>query len=261
MKKKRLYVAALVLLVACAIAFVAVCVLACAHYIQSTKLIGAIRSDRIDTVRTMLESGVSPNVPNGPHRGLWRYTNPLVEYAPDCPLSIACEEGNFEIVKLLLAYGAEPAFTEQEGVGWSALSSAILHSENEHSLEIVMLLIENGADIESDKDGWTPFELACMEYISSDKPVDERNAHAQRVVEIAKLVRGNYDLNPSGTSTPLMYAARNNNYPLVEYLLSIGADPNIQLSDGRTAYDVALNADYQDIAALLKASMKKDPAE
>ena len=117
------------------------------------------------------------------------------------------------------------------------------------------LLIEYGADIELDKDGWPPFELACMEYISPDQVIEKRNAHAQRVVEIAKLVKGNYDLNPSETITPLMQAALNNNHLLVEYLISIGADPNVKLSDGRTAYDFANNAGHEEVAAILKKAM------
>ena len=163
MKKNRLHIALLIFLIVCGIVFVALHVPACVRYIQTMKLIVAIGNDSVDTVRTMLESGVSPNMPDGPYRGLWKYINPLIEYVPNCPLSVACKKGNFEMVKLLLEYGADPAFTEQEGLGWSALSSAILHSENEDSLEIVALLIENGANIGSDKDGRTPVELACME--------------------------------------------------------------------------------------------------
>lgn len=261
MKDKRFLDAMRVFLVVCAIVLVAFHVPACVRYVQSAKLIVAIGNDRVDTVRTMLESGVTPNMPDGPYRGLWKYINGFVEHAPRCPLSIACEKGNLEMVKLLLDYGADPAFTEQEGFNWSALSSAILYSKNEHSLEIVVLLLENGADVESDKDGWPPFELACMEYISPENTTEERNAHAERVVEIAKLVKGNYDLNPLGTITPLMQAALNNNHLLVEYLLSIGADPNIQLSDGRTAYDFANNAGYEEVAAILKNIMKANGSE
>ena len=255
MKKNRLHIALLICLIVCGIIFVALHVPACVRYIQTAKLIVAIGNDRVDTVRTMLESGVTPNMPDGPYRGLWKYINGFVEHAPRCPLSIACEKGNFEMVKLLLDYGADPAFTEQEGFNWSALSSAILYSKNEHSLEIVVLLLENGADVESDKDGWPPFELACMEYISPENTTEERNAHAQRVVEIAKLVKGNYDLNPWGTITPLMQAALNNNHLLVEYLISIGADPNVKLSDGRTAYDFANNAGHEEVAVILKKAM------
>ena len=171
------------------------------------------------------------------------------------------DNGNLEMVKLLLDYGADPAFTEQEGFNWSALSSAILYSKNEHSLEIVVLLLENGADVESDKDGWPPFELACMEYISPENTTEERNAHAERVVEIAKLVKGNYDLNPSETMTPLMLAALHNNHLLVAYLLSIGADPYVQLTDGRTAYDFANNAGHEEVAAILKNIMKANGSE
>ena len=74
-------------------------------------------------------------------------------------------------------------------------------------------------------------------------------------MEIAKLVKGNYDLNPSETMTPLMLAALNNNHLLVAYLLSIGADPYVQLTDGRTAYDFANNAGYEEVAEILKNAM------
>lgn len=261
MKKKRLHIGVVILLIVCAIGFLVPHVCACVPYGQSSRMITAIRDHDMNTVKSMLEAGVSPNVPNGPYRGLWRYTNRFIENVPECPLSVACQEGNLEMVKLLLEYGATPAATEREGLDWSALSSAVLHSENEHSLEIVELLIENGANVESDKDGWPPVELACMEYISSEKTPDERAAHAERVVQIVKLIIGDYELNSNESVTLLMHAARCNNAPLVEYLLSIGADPNIRLSDGRTACDFAINAGHEEVAALLKAAIEASATE
>ena len=261
MKIKRLHIGVLILMVVCALGFLIPHVHACVRYAQSTRMIAAIRADDVDAVRAMLESDVSPNVPNGPYKGLWKYLNAFVESSPDCPLSVACEEGNLEMVKLLLAYGADPAVTEQDGVGWSALCSAVLASEHEQSAEIVRILIDHGANIAPGGDGYLPIELVCMDYSALESGTEKGKAHAERIVEIAQMVIGEYDVNAGQGYTLLMHAARDNNKPLVEYLLSVGADPNVQTSDGETAYDVAMKHDHQDIAEILKTAMEASTAD
>lgn len=224
-------------------------------YHDSDRMVQAIQENDLDVVKEMLDSGISPNVPSGPYDGIWRYVNSFVEYSPDYPLSKACLTGNLEVVQLLLDYGADPALTEQEGIGWSALSSTILGSRNEDCVEIAKLLIAHGADPTSDCDGYLPVFLASREYPTSGEPgSQERTAHAGRIVALVDLLIGDMDVNQSDGYTLLINAALHGNLPLVEYLLSAGADPGIQTSDGSTAYDFAMLWDHNEIAEVLKAA-------
>lgn len=224
-------------------------------YSDSEKMIQAIEQDNLDAVRKMLDAGVSPNVPSSPYHGLWRYLNSFIEYSPDYPLAKACYYGNVEMVQMLLDYGADPSLTEHEDTGWSALSCAVLGSTNEKCVEIAELLIEFGANPQSTNDSYLPVFLAAMEYPSEGEDGSaEREAHCGRIVELVKLLLGDMDVNQSDGYTLLMYASLRGNRTLVEYLLSIGADPGIQTGRGVTAYDCAMQWEHYEIAELLKTA-------
>lgn len=230
-------------------------------YYESNQMINAIRNDDIEKLENMLQSGYNPNVPDSFYKGIWRYINTFCETSPSLPLSVACSYGNLQMVQLLLDYGADPALTEQDGLDWSAMSSAILASEDEDCVEIVKLLIANGADPKSDSDGYLPVFLASLEYIVSGEPESpERTAHAERIVALVALLIGDMDVNKMDGHTLLMCAALRGNQALVEYLLSTGADPYIQTSDGRTAYDFALMSGHHEVAEVLSQWMEADAA-
>ena len=106
-------------------------------YRQTERMIEAIRREDVAAVEQMLDAGVSPNHSTAPITGLWKYLNRLIESSPVYPLSAACHTGNLEMVQLLLDHGADLSLTEQEDTNWSALSSAVLGSKHENSVEIV----------------------------------------------------------------------------------------------------------------------------
>ena len=66
-----------------------------------------------------------------------------------------------EMMKLLFEFGAEANASSNDG---TPLHCA-MNFENEHSLEIITLLLEQGADIDSPVktglDLWTPLHQAC----------------------------------------------------------------------------------------------------
>lgn len=222
-------------------------------YYESNQMIKAIRNDDIEKLEDLLQSGADPNAPNGFYKGIWKYINSFCETAPDFPLSVACSRGNLQMVHLLLDYGADPILTEQDEFGWSALSCAIMASENEDCIEIVELLIANGANIDSKEDYYRPVVLASMQSPAEGYPGPEgEQEHAERIVELVMLLMGDMDVNCQEESyTLLMNAALRGNLSLTEYLLSIGADPRIQSDDGRTAYDFAIMWEHHDVAEVL----------
>ena len=75
------------------------------------------------------------------------------------PLQIACELGLYDIVKLLLSYGASVSKTVNS-TGWNALFAAI-YSNNE---SIVELILENGAYVNCQlNDNTSPLLFACAD--------------------------------------------------------------------------------------------------
>ena len=227
-----------------------------ASYQKSQKLIEAIEKQDFQKVSALLESGTDPNKLSGPTN---RIFNSFAEYSPQSPLSVACSTGNLEIVRLLISHGATAAY--QEGTGWSPLVSTLFYYQP-NDLEIVQLLLENGADMSQKESGYLPVFHAtqmipkvydakmnngtvfCTEY-------DEETAKG--IVEIVKLLMGEFDVNDQTDTktTLLMNACANGNYALVEYLLSIGADTTLTDDNGKTAYDIAFEKGYIEIAELV----------
>ena len=210
-----------------------------------------------------MRSGVDPNVPTGPYKGGWKFWNIFLEQAPDTPLAVACGTGNLQMVKMLLSYGASPAFTQHENLNWSALCETLFYFQKDDE-EIVKLLLENGIN---------PY---CKEYYN-EKPVfmaakmtpkvydatkvngtvflteyDEETAKG--ITEIVILLLGNDSVNITTLSgqTLLMFAAQKGNLYLVNYLLAQGCDIAAADLRGRTAYDYAVENGYGDIAELLQ---------
>lgn len=238
-RRKKVWIVCL-----CAAILLTVGFIRSAPYRQSERMVQAVRQGDRTAVTQMLEAGISPDLPTAPFRGLWRYVNAFLEFSPTCPLSEACRAGDLEMVELLLECGADPAVTEQEGMSWSALSSAILGSRHEDCVAIVRLLIDHGANPCSESDGYLPVELAAMEL-----PMDAE--HAARILELVDILLGDLDVDHAD-GILLRSAARNGNLPLVEYLLSIGADPTIRTDDGTSAYDLAVMWEHEAVAQLLK---------
>ena len=219
-------------------------------YHQSDKLIAAIQDHDKDAVVELLESGVDPNVNNRPDRPIF---NSLLEQSPKRPLSIACQEGDLEMVKLLISYGAVVNYPD-DGTRPPLVCAVLGYDKDD--VAMVKLLLENGADVSQIYASSLP-----IHYVAQMSP-NARNENgefvynedvAQDIVEIAKLVNGDSDINGySKKFTPLMYTASRGNKALVEYFLSIGADKTAKLSDGRTAYDLAMLHGHTEVAELLK---------
>lgn len=146
------------------------------------------------------------------------------------PLMKAVNHFKTDIVKLLLEKGALVAF---EGIyGNTALhillNTAYNNYTNPKGLEIVKLLVENGADVNAkNKKELTPL----MEAVKVKNP-----AYAIYLVEKGANIN---DQESSEGKTPLIFAAMFDRVELIKFLLEKGADKTLRTKDGQTALDFA----------------------
>ena len=245
----------LCVLVLCSVLLMmASCVVA---YKQANELIKAIEENDTLKITALLESGVDPNALAGP-------SNPVLNAwgggASKRPLSVACATGNLAIVEILIDHGATAEY--QEAGGWSPMAETLFYYQPD-DIEIIKLLLANGADIAQEEAGWLPVFHASRMY---PKRYDAQKSNgtvfltdydvetAEGITEIVKLLMGNFDINDQSKNltTLLMNAASVGNVALVEYLLSIGADVTLTDYNGKTAYDLALQNGHEDVAILLE---------
>ena len=181
------------------------------------RLIRAIDNNDIDTVKYLLRQGDDPNIVNkNGQPALIRAINNI--------------NTNIEIVKLLLENGADPDIKQQRGMftGESPLIRAI----EENKIDVVELLINHGANIEStDSDGYTALMIA--------------NLRAQYEI-LTLLINKGAAMNTQNNdgSTALMNAISEHFFENVELLLKNGADLlDLKDNQGYTALMHALTYD------------------
>lgn len=171
----------------------------------------------------------------------------VISYLGWTPLMLAVELGHKEIVKLLIAHGADPqkgkmvlmqaaqqSYREivelliREGANVSVTDkdecTILIWATREGYKEIVEILIRNGADTNApdDKYGRTPLMYAAK-------------YGSRECMEI--LIRNGVDINATDKKkwTPLMYAAKCGSQEGVEILIGTGADTEMKNYLGETA--------------------------
>jgi ankyrin repeat protein len=143
------------------------------------------------------------------------------------PLHRACERGHVEIVKLLLAKGADPKLVAGPYWDFDPLFATFLR---EHKVEIVKALLDAGANANSkDKSGTTVLMKA---------------AKRGDAATVKLLVEKGADVNAKDGSvldmSVLHFAVTGNNKDVVEYLIQKGANVNATNKDGETPLKQAL---------------------
>ena len=111
------------------------------------------------------------------------------------------------------------------------------------AIEIVKLLIERGADVDSvDKEGRSPLHYA-VQYQNKEM--------------IFLLLKSEADPNIQNIYgiTPLHQAAYSSTIEIVKMLVMFGADPKIKNNNGNTAYDLAKAKKHGYIETYLKDGM------
>ena len=209
----------------------------------------------------------------------------LMDFYNRTPLENACMSGEYQMVKLLIEYGADVNFTNPY-TGRTPLLAAT-YAPGKEEVKIVKFLIECGADINvADNYGNTPLLGAVHLYYSDNMSEQESEyqktgtentiyliehctsleikkhqhsnilecAIANNNVPIVKyLIENHYfgisDFSENGM-TILHFAVKKNSVNVCKYLLEQGANQNILDADGKTAYNYALENGNEDMIAL-----------
>ena len=163
---------------------------------------------------------------------------------PDPPLVWAVRTGQVEVVKYLLSVGADP-----DGRGaWDQMPLPLaVDLPVETSLEIVRALIAAGADVNAGRRGRTHLgEFTTKGNLQAADLLIQHGADVDK-----KNQRG---LTPlQAMIYPPSWAERYGDpIPNIEFLLARGADIDALSDDGKTALDIAVEQENEDVANLLR---------
>lgn len=248
------------------------------YYAQ--QLVLAIKEENIEEINRILDK--RPECVNTYPSYMNRKANGFFSLDTKYPLSVACRNGNIEIVKLLVERGADVNNND----GWTALSYAYMkYSENWY--EIAVYLIENGASLEyrtshsgecfavlndiiisarfgvdeNENETYLSFVYA-IERIDKSK-VDWASVFRDSIMDdrttiIEYLLQEKY-CNVNSVyygSTALIYAVeRSDDINTIRLLLEYGADVMARDENWKTAYDYAIENGDTEIIELLSSYM------
>ncbi len=222
----------------------------------------------VECVRELLKRGMNPNIKDrrgwtplhyavkaGHYDIVWL----LLDYGANpntrvgdgtgvTPLHLAVRNQNYDIAKLLLNAGAKPDARDELG------KSPLHEAASSGNFLITHLLIERGANVNAvDVDGRTPLHEAVIE-LSPKEPKEKR---LERRGVVALLLKYGADPNIKDKyyfRTPLHYAALNGDVDVVKELLERGADPTIRDSKGKTPLDLAREARHHEVVQVLASA-------
>ena len=194
---------------------------------SENKLLQAILQGDVAEAERLLEAGADP------------YTAGDEEYPP---LMLAARLGNLPMVQLLLSYGVDPQ--ETAPYVWRMSVSSLYHASYSGNIEVVRELLPFFGNGKQRRRELTHALFPAVARGHMDI--------VQFLLDNGAKVNGRYYANaeyfreePSQSTyqghTPLMLAARLGNLPMVQLLLSYGADPT---ADSHYAWDVYVTAFY-----------------
>ncbi|KAJ3548395.1 hypothetical protein NMY22_g1272 [Coprinellus aureogranulatus] len=224
--------------------------------------VSACRPWSRDVVRLLLERGADPNssaqhrecawstsyghhasVCNREQGGHKKHNPEVIHALSGTPLHLACKAGSPDIVRMLLANGADPNAPGKPMCGRHGcpLYIAVLRT----SYEVAELLLRSGADLNiQDGEYGAPLQRLCElrpEPLESIEFLLDKGADPNI---FCFNLRGEY-------GTALQAAAHQGSMPLVRLLLSSGADPNITGGIHGSALHAACDAKSLDIVRLI----------
>ena len=226
-----------------------------------TKFAVAIEEHDVEAVKALLASGLS--------------TETTIDYGEHkiTPLIKAAWDGDEEIVKTLLAAGAK-VNAKASDTGETALLNAVstkrialveillkagadLTIKNRfdfnalniavaaNSQEMAALLLDHGANVETDTSTLTPLMFAA-----SGGNVDMIRFLVKRGAKVNRGVK-------EGGQTALLSAIYGGHADAVQALVELKADVNAKTKDGDTPLKVAMKGDQDEIVKILKAAGAK----
>jgi ankyrin repeat protein len=241
----------------------------------SLPLVDAVRAGRIENVRALLKQHVDVNAlqPDGTTALHWAARANATELARlligagakanaanrygVTPLSLAVTNGNSVLAEMLLKAGADPNATSGEG------ETILMTAAQTGNVETIKALVTHGANVNAAEkwQGQTALTYAAIEnHADAVKLLAEVgadiNVRSKRlefpdfVFKTAGMI---YVVQPVGSWTPLMYAARDGAIDAVRALADVGADLNLVDPEGTTALTLAIiNGRFDTAVALLE---------
>ncbi|XP_062525122.1 ankyrin repeat domain-containing protein 17 isoform X10 [Bombyx mori] len=188
-----------------------------------TPLMEAASAGHVGVAKILLEHGAGINT----------HSNEFKESA----LTLACYKGHLDMVRFLLAAGADREHKTDE------MHTALMEASMDGHVEVARLLLDSGAQVNMPTDSFeSPLTLAaCGGHVDLAMLLLERGANIEEV-------------NDEGY-TPLMEAAREGHEEMVALLLGQGAQINAQTEETQeTALTLACCGGFLEVAeSLIKA--------
>lgn len=151
------------------------------------------------------------------------------------PLFLAAQEGQMNVLSLLLKHGASVnSAAEDDG------STPLLIATQGQHRQAVETLLAHGADPNATRgDGVTPLYIACQNgYTDLVEPLLRHKADVRLPVT-------------ADGATPLFISSQNGHYAAVKFLLQYGAQPDIPRTDGVTPLFIAAQNSHKDVVEIL----------
>ncbi|MCZ2808354.1 MAG: ankyrin repeat domain-containing protein [Candidatus Bathyarchaeota archaeon] len=151
------------------------------------------------------------------------------------PLRMATINGHAEVVRVLLAHGANVNARDEKG------ATPLFWAANRGNAEVMELLLDKGAEIEAQtQEEFTPLTMAAS------------NGHI-KVVRVLLAHGANANAQNKFGATPLIMAAMNGHSEVVGLLVEKGADVNAQMQGGSTALQLAEQNRHLKVVELLRS--------
>jgi len=207
----------------------------------TTALHWAARTNANEVARLLLAAGANANAAN-------RYGV--------TPLTLAAGNGNGVLTEALLKAGADPAVTVGEG------ETILMTAARAGNVDTIKALVAHGADVNAAEkwQGETALTYAAIEnhadavkvLVELGADVNARSKKLEFPDFVFKTAGMIYAVQPVGSWTPLMYAARDGSIDAVRALADNRADLNLVDPDGTTALTLAIiNGHFDTAVALL----------
>lgn len=181
-----------------------------------TPLTRAVANDDLEEVRDMLVKGANPNEKDE-------------NYDTITPLFVAVENGNIEMVEMLINFGAN--VNARNG----SKQTPLMRLDDDATPELVDLLIRFGAKVDlADREGNTALILAAG---GADAAVVKALIDAGADIHIA---------NKQG-QTALMEAAYYDDLESVRSLINAGSNVNAKNKEGESAWDLTSNEEVENL--------------
>lgn len=205
------------------------------HGFHGTPLLAAVDALDVDACAVLLAAGADPNVAG------------TVDNAWFSPLTVACEEHNEALLRLLLSHGADPSRLVPVTYE-TPLASAV---NNRCGPTIVKMLLEAGATLVEVPSYRLPLPPNPLLLAAFSGQLDV----ARLLLDAGAPVNAEGPLpDQLGREYPLHAAVRRADIPMTQLLLERGADPSLQGRSGESPLHIAAAlGNAHIVAALLSA--------